>query len=56
MTSTPMFGHDRFTVTPRRGELLVFDKLARPLVPCIVLPVPSHAARACWSARPSTAT
>ena len=25
-----MFGHDRFTVTPRRGELLVFDKLARP--------------------------
>jgi len=36
-----MFGHDRFTVTPRRGELLVFDKLARPLVPRIVLPVPS---------------
>jgi glycerol-3-phosphate dehydrogenase len=36
-----LFGHDRFTVTPRRGELLVFDKLARPLVPTIVLPVPS---------------
>ncbi|HEY0813672.1 MAG TPA: NAD(P)/FAD-dependent oxidoreductase [Pseudonocardia sp.] len=36
-----MFGHDRFTVTPRRGELFVFDKLARPLVPKIVLPVPS---------------
>jgi glycerol-3-phosphate dehydrogenase len=36
-----MFGHDRFRVTPRRGELLVFDKLARPLVPTIVLPVPS---------------
>lgn len=35
------FGHDRFTVTPRRGELLVFDKLARPMVPCIVLAVPS---------------
>ena len=35
------FGHDRFTVTPRRGELFVFDKLARPKVPCIVLPVPS---------------
>lgn len=34
-------GHDRFTVTPRRGELLVFDKLARPKAPCIVLPVPS---------------
>ncbi|TQS40649.1 NAD(P)/FAD-dependent oxidoreductase [Cryptosporangium phraense] len=36
-----LFGYDRFTVTPRRGELLVFDKLARPLVPVIVLPVPS---------------
>ncbi len=36
-----MFGHDRFTVTPRRGELIVFDKLARPLADRIVLPVPS---------------
>jgi glycerol-3-phosphate dehydrogenase len=35
------FGYHRFTVTPRRGELLVFDKQARPLVPKIVLPVPS---------------
>jgi glycerol-3-phosphate dehydrogenase len=35
------FGHRRFTVTPRRGELFVFDKLARPMVPLIVLPVPS---------------
>jgi glycerol-3-phosphate dehydrogenase len=35
------FGHRRFTVTPRRGELLVFDKLTRPMVPCIVLAVPS---------------
>lgn len=35
------FGHDRFTVVPRRGELLVFDKLARSLVDHIVLPVPS---------------
>ncbi len=35
------FGHRRFTVTPRRGELLVFDKLARPMVPLIVLAVPS---------------
>ena len=26
------FGHDGFTVTPRRGQLLVFDKLARPLL------------------------
>jgi glycerol-3-phosphate dehydrogenase len=36
-----MFGHSRFTVTPRRGELIVYDKLARPLVDKIVLPVPT---------------
>ena len=35
------FGHDGFTVTPRRGELIVFDKLARPLVNHILLPVPT---------------
>jgi glycerol-3-phosphate dehydrogenase len=37
-----LFGHTRFTVTPRRGELLVFDKLARPLVNRIILPVPTR--------------
>jgi glycerol-3-phosphate dehydrogenase len=37
-----LFGHQRFTVTPRRGELIVFDKLARPLVNRIVLAVPSR--------------
>jgi glycerol-3-phosphate dehydrogenase len=36
-----MLGHDRFTVTPRRGELIVFDKLARPLVSHILLAVPT---------------
>jgi len=36
-----MLGHDRFTVTPRRGELIVFDKLARPLLDHILLAVPS---------------
>jgi glycerol-3-phosphate dehydrogenase len=36
-----LFDHRRFTVTPRRGELLVFDKLARGLVNRIVLAVPS---------------
>ncbi|MGV0848740.1 FAD-dependent oxidoreductase [Mycolicibacterium phlei] len=35
------FGYHRFSVTPRRGELLVFDKLTRPMVPLIVLAVPS---------------
>lgn len=34
-------GHAGFTVTPRRGELIVFDKLARSLVNHILLPVPS---------------
>ena len=36
-----LFGYTRFTVTPRRGELIVYDKLARPLVDKIVLPVPT---------------
>jgi glycerol-3-phosphate dehydrogenase len=36
-----MAGFDGFTVTPRRGELIVFDKLARPLVRHIVLAVPT---------------
>ena len=34
-------GHDGFHVTPRRGQLLVYDKLARSLVHHILLPVPS---------------
>ncbi|MGZ0205172.1 FAD-dependent oxidoreductase [Streptomyces sp. RM1] len=34
-------GRDDFTVTPRRGQLLVFDKFARPLVRHILLPVPT---------------
>lgn len=36
-----LFDFSRFTVTPRRGELIVYDKLARPLVDKIVLPVPT---------------
>ncbi|HET9907177.1 MAG TPA: FAD-dependent oxidoreductase [Anaerolineales bacterium] len=35
------FGYEDFKVTPRRGELIVFDKLARPLVNHILLPVPT---------------
>lgn len=34
-------GHDRFTVRPRKGELIVFDKHARRLVHHIILPVPT---------------
>jgi glycerol-3-phosphate dehydrogenase len=36
-----MFGGDGFTIRPRRGELIVFDKLARPLIRSILLPVPT---------------
>lgn len=36
-----LFGHAAFTVTPRRGELVVYDKLARPLVRHVLLPVPT---------------
>ncbi len=36
-----MLGHQRFTVTPRRGELIVFDKLASSLVNHILLPIPT---------------
>jgi len=36
------FGHDGFTVAPRRGQLIVFDKFARRLVSSIVLPVPTE--------------
>jgi L-2-hydroxyglutarate oxidase LhgO len=35
------FGHGNFKVTPRRGELIVYDKLARPLVNHVLLPVPT---------------
>jgi glycerol-3-phosphate dehydrogenase len=40
-TINRMFGHAEFHVTPRRGELIVFDKLSRPLVNHILLPVPT---------------
>lgn len=36
-----MFGAEGFTIRPRKGELIVYDKLARPLVRSIVLPVPT---------------
>jgi glycerol-3-phosphate dehydrogenase len=36
-----LVGHDGFTVTPRRGELIVFDKLSRPLLNHIILAVPT---------------
>lgn len=36
-----MLGRQTFTVTPRRGQLVVFDKPARALVHHILLPVPT---------------
>ncbi|MEU0303789.1 FAD-dependent oxidoreductase [Streptomyces sp. NPDC006175] len=40
-----LLGNDVFTVTPRRGQLIVFDKLARELVGHILLPVPGPAGK-----------
>ncbi|MEV5160334.1 MULTISPECIES: FAD-dependent oxidoreductase [unclassified Streptomyces] len=40
-----LLGHDVFTVTPRRGQLIVFDTLARGLVGHILLPVPGPAGK-----------
>jgi glycerol-3-phosphate dehydrogenase len=37
-----MLGHSVFQVRPRRGELIVFDKLARRLVNHVLLPVPTE--------------
>ena len=37
-----LFGHDGFTITPRRGQLIVFDKFARQLLNEILLPVPTE--------------
>jgi glycerol-3-phosphate dehydrogenase len=40
-----LLGYERFTVTPRRGELIVFDKLTRPLVRHVVLAVPTQVSK-----------
>ena len=36
-----LIGERTFTVTPRKGQFLVFDKAACPLISSIVLPVPT---------------
>jgi glycerol-3-phosphate dehydrogenase len=36
-----MLGGGGFTITPRRGQLVVFDKAARQLVTSIILPIPT---------------
>jgi glycerol-3-phosphate dehydrogenase len=36
-----LLGRTGLTITPRRGQLVVFDKFARPLINHILLPVPS---------------
>lgn len=40
-TINAMLGHDEFHITPRRGELIIFDKMARGLVNHILMPVPT---------------
>jgi len=39
------FAPPTFSVTPRRGELIVFDKLARSLIGHILLPVPTKVSK-----------
>jgi glycerol-3-phosphate dehydrogenase len=36
-----LFGGGGFTIRPRKGELIVYDKLARPLLSSVILPVPT---------------
>lgn len=36
-----LFGYHEFTVTPRRGELIVYDKMARSMINHVILPVPT---------------
>jgi glycerol-3-phosphate dehydrogenase len=40
-TINNMMGHNEFRITPRRGELIVFDKFARSLINHILMPVPT---------------
>ncbi|MFJ4013691.1 FAD-dependent oxidoreductase [Streptomyces sp. NPDC090026] len=40
-TLDALLGHRDFTIAPRRGQLLVHDSAARPLVRHILLPVPT---------------
>ena len=44
-TINRLLGYDEFTITPRRGELIVYDKVARSLVRHILMPVPSKATK-----------
>ena len=37
-----MIGTPAFSVTPRRGQLIVFDRLARALISHIILPIPTE--------------
>ncbi len=41
-TINTMLGYDDFHIRPRRGELIVFDKMARGLVNHILMPVPTR--------------
>ena len=50
------FGHDEFTIAPRRGQLIVFDKLARRWCRRSCCRCRPNGRRASWWRRPSTAT
>jgi len=41
-TIDQLFGYNRFNVTARRGQLIVYDKASRSLLSHIILPVPTQ--------------
>jgi glycerol-3-phosphate dehydrogenase len=40
-----LFGFNRFNITPRRGQLIIYDKASRSLLSHIILPVPTKASK-----------
>jgi len=44
-TIDQLFGYDRFNITARRGQLIIYDKSSRCLLPHIILPVPTQTSK-----------
>jgi len=44
-TIDQLFGYDRFNITARRGQLIIYDKSSRCLLSHIILPVPTQTSK-----------
>ncbi len=44
-TIDQLFGFDRFNITARRGQLIIYDKSSRSLLSHIILPVPTETSK-----------